>query len=97
VTKSAVREAKITPKRRLKGVFSRPIFVRLPKPGGRCPFSGLSRSALVNLCVPNKANDFHAPVKSVELKFKKHAKRGARLIDYESLMTYLRGLRKEAA
>jgi hypothetical protein len=91
-SKTGVREARImAPKR------SRPIFVRLPKPGERCPISGLSRSALVNLCVPNKANDFRAPVKSIELKFKKHAKRGARLVDYESLMAYLRGLRKEAA
>jgi len=92
ISKTGIREARIT-----VGKRSRPIFVRLPKPGERCPISGLSRSALVNLCVPNKANDFRAPVKSIELKFKKHATRGARLIDYESLMAYLRGLRKEAA
>jgi hypothetical protein len=91
-SKTGVREARIAASKR-----ARPIFVRLPKPGERCPISGLSRSALVNLCVPSKANDFYAPVKSIELKFKKHATRGVRLVDYESLMAYLRGLRKEAA
>jgi hypothetical protein len=91
-SKTGVREGRIVSLKR-----TQPFFVRLPKPGERCPISGLSRSALVNLCVPSKANDFHAPVKSIELKFKKRATRGARLIDYKSLIAYLRGLRKEAA
>jgi len=68
----------------------RPIYIRLPAPGARCPYTGLSRSALADRCVPGKANNFRPPVKSILLKANKHAKRGARLISYDSLTQYLR-------
>jgi hypothetical protein len=66
-----------------------PIFIRLPAPRERCPFTGMSRSGLADICVPNKANRFKPPVRSIYLKKNKYAKRGIRLIDYTSLMKYL--------
>jgi hypothetical protein len=73
----------------------RPIFIRLPPPKSRCPYTGLSRSALADLCVPNKANRFKPPVKSIAPKKHKYAKRAARLIDFESLMTWLKAQERE--
>jgi hypothetical protein len=66
-------------------------FIRLPKPGSRCPHTGLSRSGLAELVVPCARNGFTAPVRSSLIK-KRHATRGTRLIDFHSLMEYLRGL-----
>jgi hypothetical protein len=79
-------------------VVIRPAFIRLPKPGRECPFSHLSRTGLVNLCVPNKINGFKPPVRSIVLRqANPKSKRGARLVDYDSLIAYLRGLEKKAA
>jgi hypothetical protein len=69
----------------------RPEWLRLPAPGTRCRFTGLSRSTLNELTIPGPANDFQPPVKSVVLR-KRGATRGIRLISYDSLMTYLNGL-----
>lgn len=68
-----------------------PEWLRLPAPGTRCRFSGLSRSTLNELTIPGPANDGHPPVKSVVLR-KRGALRGIRLISYDSLMGYLAGL-----
>jgi hypothetical protein len=57
----------------------------------------LPRSTLRDLCEPTKANGFRPPVKSISLKKSKHAKRGVRLVDYASLMKYLRSEFKKAA
>lgn len=62
---------------------SLPEFVRLPKAGSRCHWTGLSRSALCELILPARA-----PVKSVVLK-RRGAKRGIRLIHLPSLIAYL--------
>jgi hypothetical protein len=40
--------------------------------------------------VPGKPNGFRPPVKSIALKKRKDAKRAARLIVFESLLSYLR-------
>jgi hypothetical protein len=74
----------------------RPIYIRLPAPGMHCPWTGLSRSALADLCVPNKRNRNRPPVKSIAPKKRKDAKRAARLIVFESLVSYLRGFEKAA-
>ena len=66
-----------------------PVYMRLPAPRTRCPRTGLSRSFLADLCVPNKHNGFRPPVRSIFLKLKRDNKRGIRLIDYASLMNYL--------
>lgn len=73
-----------------------PEFIRLPKSGEREPLTGLSRSTLNFIILPRKANGFRPPVKSKVLKTNAHAKRGARIIIYSSLLEYLYGLPAEA-
>lgn len=70
-----------------------PEWLRLPRPRHRCPITGLSRSTLCELVVPSRANDYMPPVRSVLIK-KKHAVRGVRLINLESLRQYLESLSK---
>jgi hypothetical protein len=74
-----------------------PVYLRLPREGARCPYTDLPRSTLKDFCVPTKANNFRPPVKSISLKKSKYAKRGIRLIDYASLMKYLRSEFEKAA
>ena len=69
----------------------KPEWLRLPAPGRRCPFTGLSRSTLNELTIPGPANDGSPPVKSVVLR-KRGALRGIRLISYDSLMAHLENL-----
>ena len=66
----------------------RPEWLRLPAPGSRCRYTGLSRSTLNELTIPGPANAGCPPVKSVVLR-KRGALRGIRLISYDSLMQYL--------
>jgi hypothetical protein len=75
----------------------RPIYIRLPTPGTRCPWTGLSRSGLADLCVPSKANGFRPPVKSIAPKKRKDALRAVRLVVFESLIEYLHRAEEEAA
>jgi len=72
-----------------EGEWFRPEFIRLPRNGTRCPWSGLSRTTLNNLVLPSEANDRKPPVKSVSLR-PRTGTRGSRLIVYDSLMSYLR-------
>jgi hypothetical protein len=60
-----------------------PEFVRLPKSGTRCRWTGLSRSAICELILPARA-----PVKSVVLR-RRGATRGQRLIHLRSLLDHL--------
>lgn len=73
---------------------SGPDWIRLPKPGKRCPISGLSRTTLNELCLANRTNDFRPQVKSVVIK-KRGAIRGIRLISAVSLRGYLARLADE--
>jgi hypothetical protein len=66
----------------------KPEWLRLPAPGTRCRFTGLSRSTLNELTIAGPANDGRPPVKSVVLR-KRGALRGIRLISYDSLMSFL--------
>jgi hypothetical protein len=66
-----------------------PEFLRLPPPGVRCPFTGLSRSALNELILPTEQNGFTPPVRSFCLR-KRGAKTGIRLVDYASLKAHIR-------
>lgn len=66
----------------------KPEFIRLPKPGFQCPWTGLSRSALNELVLPTAANNFKPPVKSKVLR-KRGATTGIRLIVFDSLMAHL--------
>lgn len=69
----------------------KPEFIRLPLPGNRCPYTGLSRTGLCELTAPGPRNDNRPPVKSVVLR-KRGAAKGVRLISYDSLMAYLESL-----
>jgi hypothetical protein len=66
----------------------RPEFVRLPKPGMLCPFTGLSRAKLNELVLPTPANGHKPPVKSKVLR-QRGATTGIRLIVFDSLIAYL--------
>ena len=61
--------------------IQRPEWIRLPKEGMSCPYSGLSRSYLSNLLRSQavKSNVLRNP----------GAIRGVRLISYDSLMAYI--------
>ncbi len=61
---------------------SRPEYVRLPKAGALCPWTGLSRSKLWEVL---KTGEVH----TICLRKHKIAKRGARLIKLTSLLAYL--------
>src|SRR5262245_48677427 len=68
----------------------RPEFIRLPKTGTVCPHSGLSRSTLNSLILGCAANGYKPPVRSHVLR--QHGRlKGIRLIDFESLCSYIRG------
>ena len=66
----------------------KPEFIRPPKSGQRCPYTGLSRPYLYTLISPSKANGYNPPVQSVSLRPKGKAT-GVRLIHYDSLLKYL--------
>jgi hypothetical protein len=66
-----------------------PIWIRLPKSGTPCPYTGLSRSALNALILGPKPL-----VKSVSLK-KRYAVRGTRLIHLGSLLLYIESVAAE--
>jgi hypothetical protein len=70
------------------GQFAPPEFLRLPKPGRQCPFTGMSRSALNMLILPTPQNDHKPPVRSFCMR-QRGAKTGIRLIDYASLRTHI--------
>jgi hypothetical protein len=67
-----------------------PIYVRLPKPGEKCPITGLSRAKLNELILKNKRNNNSPPVASKSLR-QEGAQRGIRLVLLESLLAYLSG------
>ncbi len=73
------------------GEIIKPEWLRLPAPGTRCRFTGLSRGTLNELTIPCPANDHKPPVKSVVIR-KRGALRGIRLVSYDSLMNYLEAL-----
>lgn len=66
----------------------RPEWIRLPRVGAADPISGLRRSTLNELVLPNMANGYKPPVKSISLR-KPGCKRGCRLIHLASLLDYL--------
>jgi hypothetical protein len=63
-------------------------FLRLPKPGQLCPYTGLSRSFINSLVLPTKMNGRKPPVRSFVLR-QKGAKTGVRLVSYDSLRNFI--------
>ena len=68
-----------------------PEFIRLPKPGTLCRWTGLSRSKLNELILPSQLNSFKPPVRSLSLRNRGQVK-AVRLILLDSLLGYLRSL-----
>lgn len=73
--------------------MDKPEFIRLPKTGERCPYTGLSRTELNGLVLEDKKTGKRPPVASVSLR-KRGAVRGTRLINFDSLIGYLHSLGK---
>lgn len=67
----------------------KPEFIRLPRSGHKCSITGLSRSALNSLILPSEQNAHSPPVRSHVIK-RPGAKTGIRLIEYQSLIEYIR-------
>jgi hypothetical protein len=65
-----------------------PEFVRLPKPGTLCPYTGLTRGTLNSWILPMKSNGFKPPVKSYVIR-RRGARTGVRVIQYESLRRWI--------
>lgn len=65
-----------------------PEWIRLPKSGERCKWTGLTKPALGHLIYPCERNGFKPPVKSKSLK-KPGQSRGVRLVHWASLKAYL--------
>ena len=65
-----------------------PEWIRLPKKGV-CPFTQLSRAKIYTLITPTAENGHCPPVRSVSLR-SRGAARGTRLVNYDSLMDYIR-------
>ncbi|WP_138223399.1 hypothetical protein [Nibricoccus aquaticus] len=59
----------------------KPEWIRFPKAGHLCPFTGLTRSFLYALATEGK-------IKTLSLRERGKA-RGVRLISYDSLMTFI--------
>jgi hypothetical protein len=69
---------------------AKPVTIRLPKIGQTCPWTGFSRAKLNELVLPTEQNQFSPPVVSYVIKERKENKTGIRLIDFQSLMGYVR-------
>jgi len=67
---------------------SLPEYVRLPRPGQRCFYTGLSRTTLFELCVPCSRNGFRPPIRSYQLR-SKGAERGIRLLRLNDLFEHI--------
>lgn len=65
---------------------NKPEFLRLPKSGTLCPWTGLSRSKMWQVIQSSNGK-----IKTVCLR-RKGAVKGARLIHFDSLMNYLHSI-----
>lgn len=61
-------------------------YVRLPKPKGKCPITGLSRTGLNDLIESSQGK-----IRFINLR-KKYAQRGVKLINKQSLLEYLQSV-----
>jgi len=66
-----------------------PEFLRLPPAGTACPHTGLRRSKINELILPSEINGGHPPVKSFVLR-RRGSRTGVRLVEFRSLVDYIR-------
>lgn len=71
--------------------FDPSVWLRLPRPGTRCPVTGLSRTTLAELTRPCDRNGYRPPVEARVLK-RRGATRGLLLVNRASLLSYLGAL-----
>lgn len=69
--------------------MSAPDYIPIPRVGTKCPYSGLCRSTIYNLIDGTKANGYRIVVESTSVRIGGR-KRGARRVNYASLMRYMR-------
>ena len=69
----------------------RPEFIRLPKSGTHCAWTGLSRSKLNELILPSPLNSHRPPVRSISLRNRNQVK-AVRLVVLDSLLSFLHRL-----
>ena len=79
----------IAPVKSTEPINIKPEFIRLPKSGAQCPWTGLSRGKLNQLVLPCEANGYNLPVRSVSIR-QRGQQRGVRLVFFDSLMDYLK-------
>ena len=66
-----------------------PPIIRLPRPKERCPYTGLSRTGLVELVSPCQRNGYRPPVPVAPLKRNERVRRGVYLIPAERIFRHL--------
>jgi hypothetical protein len=69
-------------------ITSRPEFVSSPRGTDRCPWTGLSRSTLYHLIMPDQGNNWKPPVRSHSIRRPGNI-RGRRVIHLQSLLDFL--------
>lgn len=68
---------------------NQPKYVRLPRKGERCQWTGLCRSTLYKLILPSAENNYRPAVNSKVVRNHPGNARGIRLVDFGSLLAYL--------
>jgi hypothetical protein len=63
-------------------------WIRLPAPGARCPWTGMSRTGLNSIILPSPINNFRPPVISTSLRHPGQRK-ATRLINLGSLLKFI--------
>jgi hypothetical protein len=82
----------------LEAILARvPPIIRLPPPRGRCPYTGKSRTALVELIAPCERNGFKPAIQAIYEKSHRHAQRGTWSIPSATLFRYLLSLTGDSA
>ena len=71
-----------------KPIFDNSVWLRVPRPGFRCPITGLCHESLSELGLPCPVNDVDPPVEGRLLKCRT-ARRGILLINRASLLKHL--------
>lgn len=73
-----------------------PPIITLPKPKQKCPFTGQSRTSLLELIGPCDRNGHKPPVRAIYRRSHKNAVRGRWLIPAENLFRYLLSLEADS-
>ena len=74
-----------------------PPIITLPRAKQRCPYTGQSRTSLLELVAPCDRNGHRPPVKAIYRRSHKYAVRGRWLIPAEHLFRYLLSLAEGSA